>query len=379
MLIDRSLLSGAQRENLQAALQAYHEGKSASAPRPVALFVELTRNCISRCRYCRRKWTNDPAFDMSRDVFRHVIEDCAPYASFIDVRSYGESLMLPDFPWYLERLARVCPNLRITTTLGCGSQESLDALVEHDVFVSVSFDAANKELYERYRRGAQYDVVIRNLERVACAMRSKHGSLRGRMRLGIAPLYADNLDHVDGVLDLAHRLGIPEVRIVPLTSAWYDLNLLAYHKRRVLQTLAGAIRKAEACGIELQLASPVLSALRLDDRVCARCFKPWFYAVIMFDGTIRVCDWQIELEHSADDLGNVRAGVEAAWNGEVATRIRRSHLGVGRRSAICRGCYRVGRYSDHEHDLAPSFRRWLVTGSDVKSAVDAILRRERKA
>jgi MoaA/NifB/PqqE/SkfB family radical SAM enzyme len=200
------------------------------------------------------------------------------------------------------------------------------------------------------------------------------------MRIGIAPLYADSLDHVDGVLELAHRLGIPEVRIVPLTSAWYDLNLLVYHKRKVLQTLERAIAKAEDCGIELQLASPVLSCLKLDHKTCDRCFKPWFYGVIMFDGTMRICDWQVELERSPDDLGNVnlRSGVESAWNGEVAARIRRSHLGVGRPSAICRSCYRVGRYSDHEHDLDPSFRRWLVTGSDVKHAVDSILRKERR-
>jgi MoaA/NifB/PqqE/SkfB family radical SAM enzyme len=378
MRIDLSSLSEVQRENLQAALQAYHDGKATSAPRPVALFVELTRNCISRCRYCRKHWTNAPAFDMSRDTFRRVIEDCAPYATFIDVRGYGESLMLPDFPWYLEQMARVCPNLRITTTLGCGSRESLDALVEHDVFVSVSFDAANKEFYERYRRGVQYDVVVRNLEHVSDAVRRKHGSLHGRMRIGIAPLYADSLDHVDGVLELARRLGIPEVRIVPLTSAWYDLNLLVYHKQKVLRTLQRAIEKAEASGIDLQLASPVLSCLKLDHKACDRCFKPWFYAVIMFDGTMRICDWQVELERSPDDLGNVRSGVESAWNGDVAARIRRSHLGVGRPSALCRGCYRVGRYSDHEHDLDPYFRRWLVTGSDVKNAVDAILRKERR-
>ncbi|HVM95644.1 MAG TPA: radical SAM protein, partial [Candidatus Acidoferrales bacterium] len=238
MIVDRTLLSEAQRQNLQAALRSYADRKLTSSPRPVALFVELTRNCISRCRYCRKNWTNDPSFDMTRDTFRHVIEACAPHASFIDVRSYGESLMLQDFPWYLAQMARVCRNLRITTTLGCGSKEALEALVEHDVFVSVSFDAADKQLYERYRRGVQYDVVMRNLERVSADMLAKHRDLRGRMRIGIAPLYGESLDHVDGVLELARRLRIPEVRIVPLTSAWYDRNLLVYHKRKVLATLA---------------------------------------------------------------------------------------------------------------------------------------------
>jgi MoaA/NifB/PqqE/SkfB family radical SAM enzyme len=374
MIVARNLLSDAQRGNLQAALDAYHAGAVVAAPRPVGVFVELTRNCISRCRYCRKHWTNDPSFDMRRDTFRRVLDQCASHASFVDLRSYGESLMLRDFPWYLEQTARVCPNLRITTTLGCGGKDVLDALVEHDVFVSVSFDAADEALYERYRRGIHYEVVLRNLAYVSRAMLDKHGSLRGRMRIGIAPLYGDNLDHVEGVLELAHRLEIPEVRIVPLTSAWYDRNLLVYHKRKTLDTLSRAIDKADRCGIELQLASPVLAGLKLPGKVCERCCKPWLYAVVMFDGTLRFCDWQIELDSSPDDLGNVHHGIEPAWNSPTAVRIRRSHLERRGCSRLCRGCYRIGRYSDHEHDLDPSLRRWLVTGGDVRPRIESLMR-----
>jgi MoaA/NifB/PqqE/SkfB family radical SAM enzyme len=371
MIVDRETLSETQRRNLQAALAAYRDGNAVSSPRPVALFVELTRNCISHCRYCCRKgWTNDPAFDMSRETFRRVLEECAPYASFVDVRSFGESLMVRDFPWFVEQTARVCPNLRITTTLGCGSQEALKALVEHDVFVSVSFDAANREVYERYRRGIKYDVVLRNMESVSSAMLAKHGSLRGRMRIGIAPLYGDTLDHVDGVLELAYRLRIPEVRIVALTSSWYDPNLLVYHPRKVLRTLHQAIEKAETYGIELQFATPILAALKLPAKVCERCFKPWFYSLILFDGTMRCCDWQAEHLRSPDDFGNIRDGVEVAWNGEVARRLRQSHVRGHGFSATSRNCYRIGRYSDHEHDLDPSFRRWLVNGNDMKAALE---------
>jgi MoaA/NifB/PqqE/SkfB family radical SAM enzyme len=371
VIVDRSALSETQRRNLQAGLAAYRDGNVVSSPRPAALFVELTRNCISRCRYCCRKgWTNDSAFDMSRDTFRRVVEECAPYASFVDVRSFGESLMVRDLPWYLEQTARVCPNLRITTTLGCGSQGTLRALVDHDVFVSVSFDAANQKLYERYRRGIKYDVVMRNMEFVSSEMLAKHGSLLGRMRIGIAPLYGESLDHVDGVLEVAYRLRIPEVRIVALTSSWYDPNLLVYHPRKVLRTLHKAIEKAETYGIELQFATPILASLKLPDKVCELCFKPWFYSVITFDGTMRCCDWQAELEQSRDDFGNIRDGVESAWNGEVAKRVRHTHVQGQGVSSTCRNCYRIGRYSDHEHDLDPSFRRWLVAGADMKRAIE---------
>jgi MoaA/NifB/PqqE/SkfB family radical SAM enzyme len=374
MIVDRSILSDIQLSNLNEGLQAYNNLSMVSSAYPAVLFLELTRNCISRCLYCRKSWKNDPKFDMSSEIFDIVLNKFAPYASLIDLRSYGESLMLGDFKKRLEALASVCPNLRITTTLGCGDEETLQALVDHDVFVSVSFDAADKELYEHYRRGIDYDVVMRNMQFLCKQMLKKYGNLHGRIRLGIAPLYRDNLSYVDGVLDLANRLQIPEIRILQLSSKWYDLNTLFYHKRKLLYVLQKAIKKADKYGIELQFGSPLVSSLKIPEKTCPLCIKPWLYSIIMFNGTMRYCDWQVALKITADEFGNIRDGADSVWNGDVARRVRKSHISSNKRSSICDNCYRIGRYSDHEHDLDCSFRKWLVTGNDIKARVHKLLK-----
>ncbi|MBN1600065.1 MAG: radical SAM protein [Chitinispirillaceae bacterium] len=365
-------LSPKQLNNLDTAIRSYNNRSLLSSAYPPVLFLELTRNCISRCVYCRKNWTNDPQYDMSREIFSIIIKDCASHAGLIDLRNYGESLMLSDFRWYLEQIADACTNLRITTTLGCGDKETLKSLVDHNVSVSVSLDAIDKNIYERYRRGVCFDTVMKNLRYISSEMVKKHDSLKGHLRIGIAPLYRDNLDQVDGILTLAHQLHIPEIRILQLSSAWYDLNTLYFHKKRLLITLHNAIEKAEKYGIEIQFGSPLISALKLNEKACDLCVKPWLYSTVMFNGTMRPCDWQIELKQTSDDLGNIRDGVESVWNGKVAQRLRRYHIQSRGYAKICKTCYRIGRYADHEHTLDQSFKRWLVTGNELYEKITTL-------
>ncbi len=376
MIIDRRNISARQQQNLKAGIKAYTDRGECSGGFPPVLFIELTRNCIARCRYCRKKWTNDPKYDMTRETFQTILREYAPHAALIDMRSYGESLMLNDFQWYLESLAGVCSNLRITTTLGCGNEETLEALVDNGVALSVSFDAADKTLYEYYRRGIDYETVVRNMRFVSSKMIMKYGDLRGRMRIGIAPLYRDNLDFVEGAIEFARQLHIPEIRILQLASDWYDPNTLFFHKRKLLHVLRNAIDKTQKYGIALQFGSPLIAWLKLPEKTCDLCIKPWLYASIMYDGTVRYCDWQIEPGKKRDDFGNVRDGAENVWNGDGARKVRAAHIHARNCSPTCTTCYRIGRYSDHEHDLDPVFRKWLVTGSDIKERIDTLLTRK---
>ena len=373
MVIDGKHLTSLQRRTLKTGVKAYTERATYAGDFPPVLFIELTRNCIARCRYCRKKWVNDPKYDMSGETFQVILRDYAPHAALIDLRSYGESLMLKNFRRYVEQLGNACRNLRITTTLGCGDDDALKALVDHDVFVSVSFDAADKRLYEHYRCGISYDTVVRNLKFVSELMLKTYGELRGRMRIGIAPLYRDNLDFVDGVIEFAHCLHIPEIRILQLASDWYDPNTLYFHKRKLLHVLQKAIKKAAGYGIELQFGSPLITQLKLAEKTCDVCIKPWLYASIMYNGTVRYCDWQIELEKKRDDFGTVHDGAENVWNGEVARRVREAHVRSRSFPPACVTCYRIGRYSDHEHDIDRIFRKWLVTGEDIRERIDTLL------
>ncbi len=366
MKIDINRLSLLQRQNLNDGLAAYWDEKVISCGHPVALYIELTKNCIARCRFCHPRWSNAPGYNMSREIFDILMQEYVPYATFVDLRGFGESLMLGDFGWYVEQVARKCPHIRLTTTLGCGNQRALESLVDYDVFISVSFDAAEKSIYESIRRGICYDTVIKNMEFLSRQIRKKHGSLDGRMRIGIAPLQSLNLDYVGGIIDLAVRLGISEIRILPLGSHIFDFNVLMYHKRHTREILLKAIDTARRKGITLQFGASLFPELRLDERACDRCCKPWLYAVINHEGKMLYCDWQIARRDNNILLGSIKDGIDSTWNSTYAQSIRSAHIGRKDLYDCCRGCYRWGRYCDHEHEIDPRFMRWLVTDKEIE-------------
>ena len=371
MRIDTAKLSSLQRENLVSALSAYHERNRISSSHPVALYIELTKNCIGRCRFCRKGWRNHPRYNMSKDLFETLLKEYVPYATFVDLRGFGESLMLSDFDWYVEKVSQVCPHIRLTTTLGCGSQRVLQSLVDHDVFISVSFDAADKPTFEAIRKGIRYDTVIKNMEFLSRQILRKHGRLDDRMRIAIAPLQAANLDYIEGIIDLAERLGITGIRILPLSAHAFNFNRLYYHKRKTMKKLLMAIRHAHKKGVSLQLGTSPFSELRFDDKVRDCCCKPWMYAAVNYEGKMLHCDCKLSLSDNTGFLGWIHESPETVWNGVSARLVRTSHANKHRLSDDCSRCYRQGRYCDHEQDIDHQFLRWLVTDKEMEEKISA--------
>jgi len=366
MKIDINKLTLKQRDNLSAALAAYEKKSVISSVRPVALYIELTKNCIARCEFCHADWNNDPQYTMSNETFEYLKREYVPYATYVDLRGYGESLMLDNFDSYVEQISPLCPHIRLTTTLGCGNKRALQSLVDHNVFISVSFDAADKKVYESTRKGICYDTVIRNMTFLSKEIQLKHGSLSGMMRIGIIPLQAHNLPYVDGVIDLAAQLGITEIRILPLGSHQFDLNTLFYHKRETVVTLLKAIKKARQNGVALQFGASLFRDLRVDEFATDRCCKPWLYSVINHEGRILYCDWHISPRDKSDFIGFVGKSDDSAWNGDKAKQVRSAHVSKSGLSWRCKSCYRLGKYSDHEHELDPQFVKWLVTDKEME-------------
>ena len=205
MKIDWESLSPQQLSNCRSSITAYNEKSSISSLRPPVLYVELTRNCIARCDFCRgEKWINSESNNMDNEIFDILLRDYIPYTVLVDLRGGGESLMLPGFSYYLKEVSRYKPTIRLTTNLGCGSKETLQSLIDYNVFISVSFDAADKDIYESIRKGVSYDTVVRNIEFLTSGMLKKHGSLKDKIRLGVQPLQKKNLEQIGKIFEFAH-------------------------------------------------------------------------------------------------------------------------------------------------------------------------------
>jgi radical SAM protein with 4Fe4S-binding SPASM domain len=368
MKIDFNKLNQQQKSNLESALKAYNDKRLISSPSPSVLYIELTQNCFGRCVFCHGKnWVNDPKYDMSDKVFDTLLRDYIPFAVLIDLRGWGESLSLPNFDEYINKVTKFGPKIRLTTTLGCGSIKALQSLIDNDVFVSVSFDYADKAMYQSMRRGLSYDTVIKNMEFLTNEMRKK-GTLQDNIRLGIAPLQKANLDHVEKIIRIAEHYGIREIVLSQLVASRMDYRLLKYNKRKTIAVLQKAVKLSREAGIRLQLARSPFEELYIKDKTFDRCCHPWLYVFVDYKGNVLFCDHMLGTRFIKYSIGCVTERKEDVWNGQraQAQRLRHIQKDIKTLPSKCITCYKEGRYADHEHEIDKQFEKWLVTENDIE-------------
>jgi MoaA/NifB/PqqE/SkfB family radical SAM enzyme len=373
MKINHDQLTEKQIANLNAAIKAYNDKSVVSSPLPAVLYIELTQNCIAKCDFCRGpQFVNKPAYNMRPEMFDILLHDCIPSAVLVDLHGWGESLMLPDFDQYIARVAQLGPQIRLTTTLGCGSPKALQSLIDHDVFVSISIDAAEKHVYENIRKGVNFDTLLKNIEFLSQGILKKHGSLEGRMRLGVVPLQESNLDQLEKIVQLAIQYRIPEIRIGPLHSGPNDPALLQYHRPKTIAVLQKCIELAKTAGIAFQLGRTPFAELRFKDKLFDLCCHPWLYGIIGYTGNFSYCDHLVHNSQEQVVLGNIQeTPVAELWNGPKAQALRSAHIKKDGEAlySSCVSCYTKGRYADHEHELHPQFCKWLVTEKDLDARI----------
>lgn len=367
MKIDRSKLSHQQRSNLEAAIKSYNERKLTSSASPPVLYIELTQNCVASCTFCRRKHVNSPSYNMDDRTFDIILKDYAPYSVLVDLRGWGESLMLPNFDEYVNRVAKFGPKIKVTTTLGCGSKKALQSLIDNDVYVSVTFDFADKDLYEKWRRGICYDTVIRNLDFLTQEMRKK-GTLKDNIRFLMAPLQKANLGQVEKIMQIAGRYGVSEVAIAPLVSSPVNPNLLRYNKRKTIEALREAAKYAKDAKIKLSLHLNPFKELYIKEKAFDFCCHPWLYVFINYKGDVLFCDHMMNPFFTRYRIGHITEDKAMVWNGKEAQRQRSAHIQkkMLKLPIKCMACYTGGRYADHEHEIDEQFSRWLVTEKDIE-------------
>lgn len=155
--------------------------------------------------------------------------------------------------------------------------------------LSVSLDGASKETYKRYRRGGNFDLVLRNVATIA-AIKKKKGTKQPHLRWKFI-CFDHNRHELPKVAKDYRALGFDS----------FEIN----HDRGAAAHVAGRRRRN----------SRILSGKQ-------RCFHPWTTMVIQWDGAAHPCfNEEVHFE-----LGNVHeSGFGGTWNGAAYQALRRGH------------------------------------------------------
>lgn len=332
-----------------AALNAeeYRLRKVHLSSRPTMLYVELTQNCNLTCAMCRSAGTYDSSKNMPDEFFARLIDELAPTATWIDLRGWGESTILPSFTGKLRQTATSGVRVRLVTNGLLITEEQFELIFGTAGAVAVSIDAATPALAGQLGRGDLRRVLVN--ARLGCDVAHRLG--KGELYIHtVASTF--NLHELPALVDLARSLGVSRMTVSPIKT-WKGHGAdLANSPVETRHQLSLAVARAATAGVTVQLEA----ALQQDDVVAEAlptvCASPWSHALISYAGELIFCDHLVnKSEYSMGSL--MTHPFEAVWNGPTFQGLRRAHVeaeasrDVGRAYTKCNWCY-ANRYMDSE-------------------------------
>jgi len=148
--------------------------ESAWWPAQGFLMCDVTSNCNLRCPFCVTDWRSVTGnVNMSQAEFLRML-DRAKASSLFCMCAYCEPTLHPDLdtllgliPVELKDRAFISTNLALPL-----SDERIAALARSNLStIVVSLESLDLDTYEFFRRGAQFDVFIGNLERLSAGLK----------------------------------------------------------------------------------------------------------------------------------------------------------------------------------------------------------------
>ena len=308
-----------------AAYRDYLLEPSRVTPDLLRVQVEPTLRCNLDCPMCNGEQRRRTRRDMSLSAFRYLLSEF-PHLRNLILQGVGEPFLNRDF-FGMVALARQRGVFVQTFTNGTLLEEGrvLDGIVGSGLDVlNISFDSADKNVFERMRKGASYERVVAGIESLVGRLRAERSSTQVWLW---AVRTRESEDGLADTIRFARRIGVDNVALQP-EHGW------------------GIPGRASGPGRGAAWASP-LQAVAAEEgihlKVYARegpgrtCKWPWYSAYITVEGHVTPCCLQ------GSDPRRIRFGnlyerpFASIWNGG-AYRLFREEMKSPVPPRVCVGC-----------------------------------------
>ena len=338
------------------SLSEFHEVLSAYAlcdrsRKFIDLEIDVSNKCNIRCRMCY--FSFDHAFHarpvyMRPNIFASIAEAILPHARAVMLSLGSEPLTSPHFVPILELTARhEVPEVGFYTNGLLMNDRVIDAvLANHVTLVAVSVDGATKKTFESIRRGADFDVLLRNV-RALIRRRAETGRSLPRVRFGVV-MMRQNIEELPDIVTLAWRLGVEELNffhaVVYEGLDMQEQSLVGYK-----QLSNHYLERARACALELGLTvvhnpnpftldEPSVAAAKSNAalrQTVPYCRFPFVHVSVSAEGQVMPCPFS----HGEPAYGAIgpETSFEQIWLGPAFHELRRRIL-TNDPPDMCRRC-----------------------------------------
>ena len=305
--------------------------KQSEIPFPKKAIIEIANTCNLDCPMCR---VGQFGVNLNRvlplEKFTEIINQLQG-VEIVRLNGLGESTLVPDFNKYLQILF----DRKIIVELisnGSGKEEHYQSILENNGVVLISFDAAEKEIFESLRRPANWEIYTDKL--ISLAKFAKNIKALDRLFL-LFTLQKQNINQTSKLVEKCCEWNIHNiiVNVVKLSQTDWILQRILDIKNdfQVATQLAeqnniALLLPAEIEGINLEIKNSIQTS-------ACNCKMPWEEIVIRWNGDVQVCNM-----FNPYTYGNIFLNdLETIWNNSFANLFRK-YINTKMKHPYCNGC-----------------------------------------
>jgi MoaA/NifB/PqqE/SkfB family radical SAM enzyme len=183
-------------------------------PRKLKVLMDISNKCNLRCKMCHFSFDRvfyRPSEFLSPADFTRIANEVFPFAHTVVLSAGSEPTVSPHFEEIL-RIASGWPmdELKFLTNGTLFTESMSTAVLDSRVTqIDVSVDGACADTYEKIRRGARFDRLVRNLKRLH-EMKRRRGQSTPLVQFNVT-LMKSNLDELEQFVDLAEECGVERI------------------------------------------------------------------------------------------------------------------------------------------------------------------------
>ena len=320
-------------------------------PSPTEAYFEVANRCNSKCATCPLTFSpQEAAKQLSLDEFIGLVDQLPDLRRAV-MQGIGEPLLNRDLAAMIRHLKQRDVYVVFNTNAALLTRRRQLELIDSGLDeLRVSLDGSTPETYLKVRGIPVFERVVANVSEMVRTMR-EIGADHPRLSLWVTGL-RENIAELPAVIDLAARVGVPEVYLQRMVFgfgddalACADQSIYDGFRAQVEPIIAEAESRAMRHGVSFRGADALSPRQSLVDRPAQpepwrACSRPLRLAYVTAQGTALPCCIAPFTDAPFDSisLGNfVHDGVQAVWHGEKYRRFR-EQLYSSEPPASCRNC-----------------------------------------
>ncbi|MGQ9618007.1 MAG: radical SAM/SPASM domain-containing protein [Candidatus Aminicenantia bacterium] len=277
---------------------------------PVRLWIEPVSTCNLKCVMCPNKDLpeNDRGL-MEFDLYKKIIDEAKDFVSEVNLYHRGESLLHPQLKEFILYSVDNGIYTKIHTNGTLLENETIEKILDSRLHrITFSYDAYDKETYEKIRVGANYETVMENIKNLLKKKKERRSHLAVFVELIAFP-------------NMSWKEIRKKRKELSLNFAGLPLNGII---TRRIHNWGGYLN------------------IRKSSNKYTICPFPWNALIIFWDGSVVPCTQDFFGDYK---IGNVKEfKIKELWNNEKMMNLRKL-LSEGKYSEvkICENCDRPWR------------------------------------